>query len=315
VVPASNPRRGKLPLTVHLRWSISVSPFDRNCLDEAIKTFTLAVQTPGTLLTSSSDHHPYHTGHFHCFPNVQLTPAEARLLQRPIVTFGRPVAGLTPDHAATPRPQHHTHQRLQPGTKRGVDPERRHTVRSGHAVVVRIPISRCNPVRLRSRFDGRRRGDRRAALAVSVTGDSVSFSAVSAPPMGSGHVSPTARTPPGSRSAASPRISFQAPTRRHHAAVAGATTVPNHSGHVYNSGAGARRRYRQRSVNAGRPGNALLREPGYHFRHRVLAHTRAWRRRFVNGALPIPWRRRVTLNGKPAPCLHQVPLRSTCCSR
>lgn len=58
---------GTFNFTVHLRWSHqAVSPFDQNCVDEAVKGFTLVVQAGAALLMvdRSQITTTYHTGRF-----------------------------------------------------------------------------------------------------------------------------------------------------------------------------------------------------------------------------------------------------------
>jgi hypothetical protein len=70
---------GSFRFTVHLRWNHQrVSPFDRDCLDEAAKAFILVVQAPPVLLTVDRSQivTTFHTGHFPPAPDtVRVTSA------------------------------------------------------------------------------------------------------------------------------------------------------------------------------------------------------------------------------------------------
>jgi len=187
---------GSFNFTVRLRWSHSaVSPFDRDCVDEAVKAFTLTVQTTATPLNvdRSQINTTYHTGRFPPTDTVQVTSsgsATSFTVQAATDSGGAWLA-VTPAQAVTPAAISISYQisGLRPGVYTG-----RVIVSAGTAIVIPVTLTvvtdsnialQTSPSELFFSVTPGAPDPPSQSLAVSVIGDSVIFLATtSAPPNG-----------------------------------------------------------------------------------------------------------------------------------
>src|ERR1700730_12827171 len=128
-IPSSG---GTFTFTVHVRWThFGVSPFDRDCVDEAVKTLTLAVLGPPVsgvtpltvdrLQISTS----YHTGHFPPPPDTVRVSSgggvAVSFTSQAVTDSGGAWLSATPQSAVTPAAIsiNYSISGLQPGTYTG----------------------------------------------------------------------------------------------------------------------------------------------------------------------------------------------------
>src|ERR1035437_6438090 len=135
---------GSFSFTVHVRWTHTrVSPFDHDCVDDAVKTLSLAVQANQSLAVDRPQVTvTYHTGHFPPLADtVQVTAAggaAVAITAQSVTDSGIPWLSVTAQRSTTPAALSISYSvsGLAPGTYSG-----RVTVSTGGLAALTIPVT------------------------------------------------------------------------------------------------------------------------------------------------------------------------------
>jgi uncharacterized protein (TIGR03437 family) len=313
---------GSFQFSVRLRWSHSaISPFDTNCVDEAVKTLTVVVQAPVTPLVVDRAQitTTYRTGHFPPLPDaVQVTAGggpNVSFTAQSVTDSGGAWLSVTPDRAVTPAvlSLNYSISGLRPGTYTG-----RVILSANNSIVIPVTlivvtdsniVLQPSPTSFSFSMAAGAPDPASQPLAVSVSGDSVIFQAsVSAPPNGWWlTVSPNGAATPGRLTVAvvskdlSPGVYSGVITLAVSGGNSSSRTIPV----TFTIQAPLQRPAISANgvVNAAGLGNAI--SPGTWvsiFGTALAPTTRSWLASdFVNGLLPTSLDGvGVTINGKPA---------------